>query len=310
MKSPRIRLYQSTCRDGDLRLNTQRALQAIAESAGKTDLLVFPETFLQGFPVVGNIAELAIAISGTVISSLRQAACQAGISIVIGFAELDDERFFNTALLIDERGKICLKYRKSHLYLSDQGVFEPGDEFPVCEWHGICVGILICFDIEFPEVARMLALKGADLIVVPDGNMDFSASVHRQMIPVRALENQLHIVMANRVGQGDSYAFGGESQAADPFGVCLAMASSQDEEILDLVLDMEANRRARAAHNYLQLARIPFPGYGRAANPVASLRKLAQLSGVGPLVGVVAFSRLAQFVLYTSWVLYISFKFD
>jgi len=261
MKSPRIRLYQSTCRDGDLRFNTERALHAIDESAGKTDLLVFPETYLQGFPTVENIGELAIAISGAVIASLVHAVRQAGISIVIGFAEVDGGRFFNTALLIDESGNICLKFRKSHLYLSDQGVFEPGDEFPVCHWHGIRVGILICFDIEFPEAARTLALKGADLIVVPDGNMDFSASIHRQMIPVRALENQLHIVMANRVGQGDSYAFGGESQAADPFGVCLAIASSRDEEILDVVLDMEAKLRARAAHNYLQLARIPFPGY-------------------------------------------------
>jgi (R)-amidase len=260
MKSPRIRLYQSTCRDGDLRFNTQRALHAIAESAGKTDLLVFPETYLQGFPTTRNIGELAIAISGAVISSLRHAACQAGISIVIGFAELDGGRFFNTALLIDESGEICLKYRKSHLYLSDQGIFEPGDEFPVCEWHGIHVGILICFDIEFPEVARMLALNGADLIVVPDGNMDFSASVHRQVIPVRALENQLHIVMANRVGRGDRYTFGGESQAADPFGVCLAIAGPDDEEVLDVVLDMGANDRARSALNYLQLARIQLSG--------------------------------------------------
>ena len=260
MKSPRIRLYQSTCRDGDLAFNTQRALHAIAESAGKTDLLVFPETYLQGFPTVENIGELAIAIYGAVISSLVHAVRQAGISIVIGFAEVDDGRFYNTALLIDEGGEICLRYRKSHLYLSDQGVFEPGHEFPVCEWHGIRVGILICFDIEFPEVARTLALKGADLILVPDGNMDFSASVHRQMIPVRALENQLHIVMVNRVGQGGSYAFGGESQAADPFGVCLAIASPDDDEVLDVVLDMGANDRARSALNYLQLARIQLSG--------------------------------------------------
>jgi (R)-amidase len=260
MKSPRIRLYQATCRDGDLKFNTQRALRAIGESAGKTDLLVFPETFLQGFPTVANIAELAITVSGDVISSLRNAARQAGISVVIGLAEADGQRFFNTALLIDESGEIRLKYRKCHLYLSDRGVFEPGDDFPVCEWHGMRVGMLICFDIEFPEVARVLALSGADLIVVPDGNMDFSAAVHRQVIPVRALENQLHIVMANRVGQGDNYTFGGESQAADPFGVCLGLASPQTEETLDVVLDMEANIRAKAKVNYLQLAKIALSG--------------------------------------------------
>lgn len=255
MNPPRIRLCQLQCRDGDLPFNLGRVLRVMADSAGQVDLLVFPETCLQGFPTPGNIAALAVPVAGPEITGLRDAARRSGLAIVVGFAENDGGRFFNTAVLIDETGEIRLTYRKSHLYLSDRGVFEPGSSFPVCQWHGMRVGILICFDIEFPEAARMLARQGADLIVVADGNMDFSAGVHRQMIPVRALENQAFVVMANRVGQGDSYRFAGESHAADPFGHCIVLAGSQAEELLDLTLDPAAPARARSALPYLALAR-------------------------------------------------------
>ena len=254
MQFPRIRLHQASCRDGDLPFNTRRVLDAIATSAGRTDLLVFPETCLQGFPTPANIAQLAIPVQGEVIDSVRAATRASGVSVAIGFAEIDDGRFFNTAVLIDASGQILLRYRKIHLYRSDDGVFEPGEAYPVCTWQGIQVGLLICFDIEFPEAARELARKGVELIVLPDGNMDFSADVHRLMIPVRALENQLFVVMANRVGAGDRYNFAGESQAADPFGACLAIAGAKDEAVLDLVLDIGMVARARADLDYLQLA--------------------------------------------------------
>ena len=91
--------------------------------------------------------------------------------MAIGLAERDGEGFYNTAVLIDHEGGLLLKYRKTHLYESDLGVFKPGAEFPVCRWNGIRVGLLICFDIEFPETARMLANKGAEIILVLDGMM-------------------------------------------------------------------------------------------------------------------------------------------
>lgn len=261
MQSPRIRLYQANCRDGDLPFNTRRVLDAIGASGGHTDLLVFPETFLQGFPTAANIAQLAIAVQGAVIDSVRAAARASGVSVAIGFAEIDEGRFFNTAVLIDATGQILLRYRKTHLYQSDDGVFEPGQAYPICVWQGIQVGLLICFDIEFPEAARALARQGAELIVLPDGNMDFSAQVHRKMIPVRALENQLFVVMANRVGAGERYVFAGESQAADPFGDCLAIAGAKDEAVLDLVLDIGMVNRARADLDYLKLAGLRRPAF-------------------------------------------------
>jgi (R)-amidase len=253
MKSPAIRLFQASCRDGDTAFNLDKALSAIAASAGHTDLLVFPETFIHGFPTPDNVAQLAEAVDGPSIAAIQAAARQANVSVAIGFAEAEHGRFFNSALLINTNGEVLLHYRKSHLYLSDQGVFERGGEFPVCEWNGLQLGLLICFDIEFPEAARALARNGAELLVVLDGNMQPYGHVHRQMLPVRAMENQLAIVMCNRVGASEHYTFCGESHVADPFGRSLLVAGSE-EEIIDVTLNLSQVRAARQEYHYLELA--------------------------------------------------------
>ncbi|SAL72327.1 nitrilase/cyanide hydratase and apolipoprotein N-acyltransferase [Caballeronia choica] len=260
MTAPRIRLIQSTLVDGDIGRNLDCALQTIAAARGETDLVVFSETYVSGFPTPANVARLAEPLDGPSISAVRAAAKEAGVSVVIGFAENDGGRFYNTAVLIDESGAVLLKYRKTHLYESDEGVFERGDAFPVCDWHGVRVGLLICFDLEFPETARMLARNGAELIVIADGMMNPYGHVHRRMIPVRAMENQVAVVMANRVGEGERYTFCGQSQAVDPDGERIAIADAAREDVLDVTLDLEAVARAREAFRYVDLAALaPVP---------------------------------------------------
>jgi (R)-amidase len=256
MNGPRIRLIQSTLGDGDVAANLNQALVLIAQCAGQVDLVVFSETYIPGFPTPQNVARLAEPLDGPSLSALRDAARQAGVSVAIGLAERDGERFYNTAVLIDHEGGLLLKYRKTHLYESDLGVFKPGAEFPVCRWNGIRVGLLICFDIEFPETARMLANKGAEIILVLDGMMKPHGHVHRRVVPVRALENQVYVLMANRVGAGDRYTFSGESQVADPFGRMLAIASTERPQALTVTLDMDAVDRARSEFRYVDLATI------------------------------------------------------
>ncbi|MFM0658659.1 carbon-nitrogen hydrolase family protein [Paraburkholderia sediminicola] len=263
MKSPRIRLIQSAVVDGDVAGNLDKALKTIAACADEVDLVVFSETFIPGFPTPENVSRLAEPMDGPSISAVRKAAKNAGLSVAIGFAEVDDGRFFNTGVLIDANGEILHRYRKSHLYASDEGVFEPGIEFPVCDWHGIRLGMLICFDIEFPETARMLAHHGAELIVVLDGMMKPYGHVHRAVIPVRAMENQLYMVMANRVGVGDQYTFSGESHVASPFGQTVSIAGSDDEAVVNVTLDMDDVRHAREEFRYVELSAIPLAGIPR-----------------------------------------------
>jgi (R)-amidase len=254
MRAPRIRLVQPTLVDGDMAGNLAKLVDMIAASSSTADLVVFPETCLCGFPTPGNVRQLAEPLDGRSISTIRAAARGARVSVAIGFAEVDHGRYFNAALLIDADGSILLHYRKSCLYDSDHGVFEAGTAFPVCTWQGIQVGLLICFDIEFPAPARKLARHGAELIVLVDGLMQPYGHMHRHAIPVRALDNQAFIVMANRVGRGDSYQFSGGSLAADPFGETLALASTEHEAVLDVTLDMTQAERARATARSL-------PGY-------------------------------------------------
>ncbi|AOJ17982.1 TPA: carbon-nitrogen hydrolase family protein [Burkholderia cenocepacia] len=247
----RLRLIQSTVKDGAHASNLAQALAHIAAARGNADLVIFSETYVSGFPTAENVAHLAEPLDGPSVSAIRAAARDAHVAVVIGVAEQDDGRYFNTAILVDEFGELRLRYRKSHLYESDAGVFEAGGTFDVCEWHGVKVGMLICFDLEFPETARALARAGAELIVIPDGMMQPHGHVHRKMIPVRALENQVFVAMANRVGPGDRYTFSGESIVASPEGDVIAAAPSDRNAVVDVDIDMDAVSRGRTAFRYL-----------------------------------------------------------
>ncbi|SDI69677.1 (R)-amidase [Pseudomonas flavescens] len=255
----KIELVQVRGRDGDTAYNLSRALQAIDDSAEGTDLLVFSETHLMGFPTALNIAELAEPIDGPTIRAVQQAVRERNISVAIGMAENDAGVFYNTTLLITPAG-IALRYRKTHLWSSDRGIFTPGDRYVTVPWQGIRVGILICFDIEFPESARALAQLGADLIIVTNGNMDPYGPTHRTAIMARAMENQAFAVMVNRVGSGDGdLVFAGGSSAVDPFGQLLCEAGREEcRQIVEL--DLDQRQAACSDYRYLDERRLMLPG--------------------------------------------------
>jgi (R)-amidase len=159
-------------------------------------------------------------------------------------------------VLIDARGEVLLRYRKTHLWASDDGVFTPGDRFEVCRWNGLTVGALICFDIEFPETARALARLGAELLIVTNGNMDPYGPVHRRAIVARAMENQVFALMANRCGSGDqNLQFPGESALVNPYGEVITAAGA-DPIQLPVQLDLAQLGTSRASYQYLRQARV------------------------------------------------------
>ncbi|WP_314409441.1 carbon-nitrogen hydrolase family protein [Pseudomonas kuykendallii] len=255
----KVELVQLAGRDGDTAYNLARTLQAIANSAPDTQLLVFPETHLTGFPTADNIAELAEPLDGPSIQAVQRAAGERGVAVVLGIAETDAGQFYNTTLLITPQG-IALRYRKTHLWASDRGVFSPGDRYATCEWNGLRIGLLICYDIEFPESARALAQLGAELLVVTNGNMDPYGPVHRTAIMARAMENQAYSVMVNRVGEGDGgLTFAGGSAVVDPFGTLLCEAG-RDECRQILELDLDRLQAARGDYRYLDERRMRLPG--------------------------------------------------
>ncbi|OAJ52246.1 carbon-nitrogen hydrolase [Paraburkholderia ginsengiterrae] len=236
--------------------NVQRVLQIIGQRAPETDLIVFPETTLSGFPTRENVGEVAETLDGASLAAVRHAAREARVAVAVGLAERDGGRFFNTTVLVDERGEIVLRYRKTHLWASDVGVFEPGDRYDVCSFKGMTVGLLICYDIEFPETARAVASLGADLLIVTNGNMDPFGPVHRRAIVARAMENQMFAALVNRVGSGDdNLTFAGESALIDPSGDVVSEVARQDT-VLRATLDPARLEGAREHYRYLHDARI------------------------------------------------------
>lgn len=254
-----VELAQISVRDGASEPNLQRVLQTIdmIDVAGGTELVVFPETTLCGFPSLKKMAAVAQPVDGPGVTAVREAACKKGVAVAFGFGEEENGKYYNTTLLIDKNGEIALHYRKTHSWVSDVGVFTPGDSLPTCVWNGVRVGILICFDIEFPETARALAMSGADLLIVTDGNMDPYGPVHERAIMARAMENQIFAVMCNRCGTGaGGMTFPGESALVDPFGNMIAVAG-KEETLLKARIDWTLLEESRKDYCYVRQARIP-----------------------------------------------------
>ena len=252
-------LAQLALIDGDVGHNTRKVIETIgrADVPGGTKLIVFPEATLSGFPMQDNVADVAQSLDGPALTSVRDAARRAGVSVAVGLAEREGARFYNTTVLVDDKGEIALRYRKTHLWASDVGVFTPGDRFETCLWNGITVGLLICYDIEFPETARALAALDADLLIVTNGNMDPFGPVHRRAITARAMENQMFALMVNRCGTGDdNLTFPGESALVDPFGEIVSAAGAQ-ETLLGADIDFKRLEASREHYRYLNDARVP-----------------------------------------------------
>jgi (R)-amidase len=254
-----VELAQLSLVDSDVEHNTHKVLKAIegADVAGGTKLVVFPETTLSGFPTRENVAAVAQPVDGPALSAVRDAARRKGVSVAVGLAERDGTHFYNTTVLVDERGEIALRYRKTHLWASDVGVFTPGDRFETCTWNGLTVGLLICYDIEFPETARAVAALDADLLIVTNANMDPFGPVHRRAITARAMENQIFALMVNRCGSSDdNLTFPGESVLVDPFGEIVTSIGAEEAQISTRI-DLPRLEASREHYRYLHDSRVP-----------------------------------------------------
>ncbi len=206
-----------------------RAQAAKAKAQGAA-LLLLPEMYLSGYNI-GPEAAQNHAIPQSGLAPAQEAAKSLNIALVFGYPELVDGNVANAAVLIGPDGEILLNYRKSHLFGDlDRGMFKQvGTEFPVAELNGAKIGLLICYDIEFPEPARRLALAGADIILIPTAQMEPYERVARHVIPTRAYENQAYVAYANHSGAENGLGYIGLSSICGPDGAVLAMAGAGEE---------------------------------------------------------------------------------
>lgn len=263
----RIAVWQCEQHPEDVAGNLER-LRAMALDAGArgVDLLVCPEMFLTGYNIAASsVRRLAEAADGPSSSAIAALAREAGLAIVWGFAERDPAGcIFNAAQAVDAHGRSLGVYRKTHLYGDlDRARFTASDGAgPVFELLGWHIGLLICYDVEFPEAVRKLALAGADLVVVPTANMRGFDSVPRLLVPARALENQVFVAYANCCGQESDLVYGGLSVVAAPDGRLLKSAGIEPTA---LILDLDLSE-ARKAPKHSLVDRRP-DTYGALVSP-------------------------------------------
>ena len=249
----RLAIYQGPGASGDVSANlaTMRRVAAHAAVEGAA-LVIFPELFTTGYNLGARLRELAEPLSGPALETIGATAADAGLAILTGFCERDGPRLFNSAVLVGRDGSVLAVHRKCHLYgAMECELFTPGDALAVVDLDRLRVGVLICYDIEFAEAVRALALAGAELVAVPTTLMASHDLVARAMVPVRAAENQVFIAYANRTGAEGDLAYIGQSCIVGPDGADLARAGRNEEELLLADLDPAAIARARSTYCYL-----------------------------------------------------------
>lgn len=205
------------------------AAQAVAQGA---DLLITPEMYLTGYAIgADRVATLAEPADGPLAQAVARIAQRHGVAIVCGYPEHNPHgRPFNAAQAIGPDGARLMNYRKTHLFGDlDRAQFSGGDTASqVFEWRGWRLGLLICYDVEFPETVRLLALQGVDAVLVPTANMVGYDEVQQLLVPARACENRVFVAYANACGGEGPVHYGGASTVASAHGRPMATAGRHE----------------------------------------------------------------------------------
>ncbi|MEU9117159.1 carbon-nitrogen hydrolase family protein [Streptomyces sp. NPDC048483] len=259
MPSLHTALLQSSGRPGDVAHNLQ-ILEDAARTAAATGagLLVCPELFLTGYAIGDGIHRLAEPADGESARTIGRIAAEHGIAVLYGYPERaaqdepDSDAVYNSAQLIGSDGSHLANYRKTHLFgCFEHEWFTPGQQPVVqAELAGVRIGVIICYDVEFPENVRAHALAGTDLLLVPTAQMHPFQFVPESVIPVRAFENQMYVAYVNRVGEEGEFEFVGLSCLAGPDGVVRARAG-RGEQLVRAEVDTAFLKESREHNPYL-----------------------------------------------------------
>jgi predicted amidohydrolase len=247
MPTLRVAACQIDPKLGEVEANLERIGRAVADAAAAGAVLaVLPEAAVTGYAFgspdeARPVARRASVVAPNVIAGMAELH---RMTVICGTLEAQGEEVFNTALIATPDGR-RYSYRKMHLpYLGVDRFTTPGPDAPsVIEAGGIRIGVLICYDLRFPEAARMCALDGADLIALPTNwpvGVDFHPGI---FAPARAAENHCYLLACDRVGTERGTTFIGRSLLVDFDGHQLAVASDTKEELLVGEIDPEAARQ-------------------------------------------------------------------
>jgi predicted amidohydrolase len=266
-------------RIGELESNRRRAASAVsAAAADGAALIVLPELCVSGyvFRDAAEARELAEPIDGPTVEGWREQSVREEIAIVGGVCELDDDGLLRNSAVLIEAGELLAVYRKIHLWDREKLVFTPGDDPPpVVETSLARVGVGICYDSQFPEAMRMLALAGAEVIAVPTNNPVVGPELEPLpgellLASTTAMVNRVYVAQADRTGLERGVEWVGATAIAAPTGRLLTQRLSGEGQVSADIDPALARDKQLGERNDALSDRRP-ELYGALAGPIPTL---------------------------------------
>ncbi len=235
MREVTIAVVQMKPRLGEAEENLVKMTEMVSRIASqqKVDLIVFPELITSGYELGVRFTELAQRVPGPTINLMAQRANEYGVYIAFGIVtkERVESVLYNSAILVGPDGELLDVYNKIHLRGEERMAFREGYKLPVIPTEVGNIGLMIGYDLAFPEVARSLALDGAEILCVLANWEAANMDEWKTYVRARAYENSLFVAAANRVGEDVTLNFGGESMVVGPRGqIHASLAGETDPE--------------------------------------------------------------------------------
>ncbi|MHA2273855.1 MAG: nitrilase-related carbon-nitrogen hydrolase [Candidatus Hodarchaeales archaeon] len=243
--------------------NIQRGIAALEEAATQgAELVAFPELAFERFwpqkPATKDFQSPAEPVPGPITDIFMDKARELGVVVVLNLFERDNGKTFDCSPVISSDGELLGKTRMVHILeapcFHEKGYYTPGNlEIEVYNTAAGRIGVAICYDRHFPEYMRILALKGADLVIVPQAGAvdEWPPGIFEAELQVAAFQNGYFTALANRVGEEDCIAFAGESFITNPEGRVIARAPKETDSILYAVIDYEELNKCPARNHFL-----------------------------------------------------------
>ena len=253
-------MLQMAAPPGDLAANVDRLAELVRKHAGEGELVVAPELVTSGYDLevlARRGPELAEPLDGPIAARVSELATETGATLVLGLLERAGDVLYDTVVAVAPDGRVT-PYRKSHLHPTESELFVAGTELVVAPTPAGRLGMMICFEHAFPDVATALALGGAQILVIPSAVPFGYEHLLTLRTRARAQDNQVFAVGCNLAGNG----FCGRSLVADPRGEVLAEAGTE-ETVVRAVLDLAAIEREREREPALRLRQPDLYRHGR-----------------------------------------------
>ena len=247
----KIAAAQIACALGDVDANVRKMRDFSARAKdGSAELIVFPEMADTGYsmPVIQKSAR---PWSEGAVPELQKIAQGLSLAIISGVSEREGGCIYNSQVFIDAKGEIVGRYRKTHLFtaapIGEDTCFSPGGALKSFAFGEFRLGLSICYDLRFPEVYRTLAVEEEATVFIISSAWPFPRVEHfRVLATARAIENQSYVIVSNRVGTDDGVTCCGSSVIIDPYGVVLASASTDREELVVAEISQKAISSVRS----------------------------------------------------------------